>query len=242
MKKVTGVVLALTVILLAVIPIDVFAEGASVSESDAVSTARTAFMEACGFTESDLEQYIMRVTFEDRSAKGQDSTWIVSFEYDTPYDLGFIDHSIVVSASDGKVQDLSDTKRFVDFISGFRDFEVMALAQEDLEREKGPYRNWSDAEKAAISEKFSDSSFAKAEQLPLPEDMQLWEAAELAKKAIIEKYGATSEEIDKLKLRGNFFAQEEPRAWTIGFSDGGEVKYAVTVLSPDGTIKMVDKY
>lgn len=241
MKKVTYI-LALCILAMAVLPFCVFAEGSTASETDAVATARTTFMEACGFTEDDLLKYIMTVKFEDRSAKGQDSTWGVSFEYDTPYSLGFMYFTVVVSASDGRVKNTSGAKQFTEFMTGFQSFEATALAQEELEQEKGPYRNWPEDEKASFNAKFSDTSFAKEKQFPLPEDMQLWEAAELAKKAIIKEYGVTSEEIDALKLSGDFFAQEEPRAWMIGFSDGGEAKYAVTVLSPDGSIKMVEKY
>lgn len=241
MRKTPILVLVLALFVASILPIGVCAEGSTVSQADAVKTARAAFMEACGFSEDDLSKYIMTVLFEDRSAKEHEKTWIISFEYNTPYSLGFMYFSVVISASDGKVKQTSDAEQFTDFMTGFQNWEAMTLEQEKLEREKGPYRSWPENEKTALDAKFGDTSFAVEQQLPLLEDMQLWEAAELARNAIVEKYGVAREEIDALRLSGNFFAQEKLRAWTIGFSKGGEVKYTVTATSPDGSIKAVEK-
>lgn len=237
----TSILLALALFVASILPIGICAEGSTVSQVDAVKTARAALMEVCGFSEDDLLEYIMTASFENRRAKGQESSWIVSFEYNTSYSFGFMYFSVVINASDGKVKHTSDATLFTDFMNGFHNWEAMTLEQEKLERKKGPYRSWTENEKAALDAKFGDTSFAEEQQLPLPEDMQLWEAAELAKKAIMEKYGVAREEIDTLRLSGNFFAQEKPRAWTIGFSDGEEVKYTVTLTSPDGSIKSIEK-
>lgn len=242
MKRTTFTFLALAILAVAIFPFGTYAEGVTVSESDAISTARSAFMDVCGLTEEDAAKYIATATLEDRSAKGQESMWLVRFEYDTPYSLGFKYYTVRISASSGIATYDSNTQEFMDFMKRFQSWEAMAQEQEAMEREKGPYRNWSESDKATFASKFPDASFSEEQQFPQPEDMQLWEASELAKKAVIAKYGITQEEIEALRLTGDFFAQENPRAWTIGFSEGETTKYAVTLSSPDGTIKTVEMY
>ena len=243
MKKVSLMILMLAVVTMTVIPFGVCAKSSAIDEEDATAIARAVFLEACGLSGEEASRYIVSTNLEDRNVKGQKSQWTVSFEYDTPYSLGFMVFSVTVTVSDGKIRNESDANAFMDFMRRFQSWEAMALAQEQLEREKGPYRDWPEDEKVAFKAKYGDtSSFAQKCHSPLPEDMQLWEAAEFAKQAIIKEYGVAREEIDALKVSGGFFEQENPKTWTIGFSDGEEAKYAVTVLSPDGSIKMAEQY
>jgi hypothetical protein len=242
MRKILFAAVALSIVSSLVLPFEAFAGGARVGEADAMMAAQEAFIERTGLHPDEARKYDMRAEYNKFDGAPGGDIWVVTFEYQTPYDLGFMYFGVDVSAEDATVSDTGDPAAFMAFMRQFMLWEEQADRQEALEREKGPYRDWTDDEKASLPIDPANLDFAKAQHLPLPEDMQLWEAVELARAALGDEYRLNEDDLEGLDINGNFYGQERPKAWSIGLEGGSGEKYAVVITSPDGSIELVERY
>ncbi len=106
---------------------------------------------------------------------------------------------------------------------GIREDVVTAISI--LEAERGPLPGWSLEEKAAYTQLLVKTGTLGADEemywLPGPGDIPQEKAVEVARKAVMDKFGATAADLDKLRVNAelrSFAHEREARNWYIGFS------------------------
>lgn len=214
------------------------AESAPISEQDAVKIARDRFLETSELSMEDVDLFHASCSYSTAVLPELgDSRWMVELIYEACDGAVASSFNILISPDGSEILREDDTQEVVQRYYDIRNCEAALDAQRRMEVEKGPFRDWSQADQQVFIQEYGDVTDTLIElELPVQTDLQYWEIEEYAVSCLIE-HGMTQDEINKMGVKCDYVAFFPPVGWVVTFTDnvsGGEI--VITLYPENGQI------
>lgn len=224
MKRILGLI-----VMFMIVGLGAQAEGNFISGEEAVIIAKADLQAYGSLTESELDSFTFESDeVEDRSDKGMGMVRCVHATYDVHPGLPDLYMAHYISATDGKVlkrfdapfRDGEDFARYYHSIGACSEF---LYAQETLEETYGPFRTWPEAKQQEFYAQYGNyNDFLNEQYLPLPTDVQSWEARHAADQFLMNQYGYTEEKLAQFEVETEHqYMEFHPDFWFVNYRREG---------------------
>lgn len=234
------------IVVFMIVGLGVHAEGNFISGEEAVIIAKADLQAYGSLTESELDSFTFESDeVEDRSDKGMGMVRCVRAINDVHPGLPDLRIAHFISATNGKVvkrfdapfRNGKDFARYYHLIGACSEF---LYAQETLEETYGPFRTWPEAKQQEFYAQYGNyNDFLNEHYLPLPTDVQSWEARHATDQLMVDQYGYTEEELAQFDVETDYqYMEFHPDFWFVNYTRKGEDQPQITftVHYEDGVI------
>ena len=225
------------------------AEGGFISAEAAVIAAKADLQAYGGLTGGELDSFtFVSDGVEDRSDKGMGMVRCVHAVYDVHPGLPDLRIAHFISATDGKVvarfdSPFRDGRDFAGYYRTIGACSAFLYAQEALEETDGPFRTWPEAKQQAFYARYGNyNDFLSKQYLPLPTDVQSWEARHATDRLMADQYGYAEGELAQFEVETVYqYMESRPDIWFVSYARKGEDVPLITfaVHYEDGVILKV---
>lgn len=199
------------------------AEGESAKQTELTEGILEHFCETTNFPVEDVEDLSVHCEFQDSPLSDPeipDQRWVVGVQYERCGGLLNAAMDYILTQDGMSVIQESSAEDFKTRYEAIQCVEPVLMAQESAEEDRGPFRDWSEAERQAFIDQYGDiSDELTLLQCPQQTEPQYWEIDAAARDALRSK-GYADEKIAALRTQYSYFnsgVEWSSNVWTVDF-------------------------
>ena len=200
-----------------------WAEGESAQQAELTEKALERFCEMTDFPAEDIDGLSVRCELQDSPLSDpeiSDQQWAVEVQYEQCGGLLNAAMDFMLTQDGMSVLQESSVEDFKTRFEAIQRVEPVLKAQESAEEDRGPFRDWSEAEQQAFIDQYGDvSDELTLLQCPRQTEPQYWKIEAAARDALRSK-GYADEIIAALRTRYSYYyagVDWSPNVWNVDF-------------------------